>query len=80
MRLLLFSVLIATARALQLPNKFGANAGARVSAAATGVVASLPSAASAVDLPALPPLPAPPAWLESKEVHDLAIFFAQTVI
>ena len=28
----------------------------------------------------MPAVPAPPAWLDSKEFHDLAIFFAQTVI
>ena len=59
--------------------------GSRVAAAAGTAVTLLPLRALAAEdggwsLPALPALPGLPAWLQSTEVHDLGVYFAQTVI
>jgi hypothetical protein len=84
---LLAAALLGQTHALHAPTK-SVPLGARVAAAAGTAATLLPSQALAAEdggfslpaLPALPALPGLPGWLESKELHDLGIFFAQTVI
>eukprot|EP00966_Prymnesium_polylepis_P295269 6818762-Prymnesium_polylepis.1 len=85
---IVLSLLLASCNGLQLerklPIKLGGAARASAAAAALGTAVSIPLVASASEgaaegwaLPTMPSLPAPPAWLDSKEFHELAIFFVR---